>query len=219
MVENASKQKDLTNMVIGVIAVILVIVGIVGTINNNNKGDSENASNSSQVDDYIGKDAKQAHEALKGDGYDIKFKFDRANNGGFTDDGFQEYILQEFQSSSYNEMPFVVTGQSIAGKTITLKVEYSTAIESKQAQAQREEALEKKLGIAESMTACQQYGNRNYRDFKMHSILGKIAEYASDDDTWFLKYKVDANGYSDLTMECSVTGSSQSPVVKSFTIY
>lgn len=86
-------------------------------------------------------------------------------------------------------------------------------------QGAREEALESKLGVIEAMTACEQYGKQNYRNFKMHSVLGKIAEYASDDDTWFLKYKVDADGYEQLTMECYVTGTSDSPIVKQFTVY
>lgn len=212
-----------TNMAIWVnslLVMILIIAGVVGVINhNNNKGGDENQSSNSHVDDYVGKDAREAYNTLEAAGYDVRFVFDRANNGGFTEDGFQEYILQEFDIDSYSELPYVVTGQSANGKTITLKVDYSTVVESNNAQAQREEALEKKLGIVESMTACQQYGERNYSGFKMHSILGKIAEYASDDDTWFLKYTVDADGRKNMTMECSVTGTSANPAVKSFMIY
>lgn len=220
MVENTNKSKNLTNMIIGGIVVAVIIAGVVGAINGNNKnGDSKSTQNSSQVDDYTGKDAKVAYETLKNSGYDVKFVFDRNNNGGFTEEGLQEYVKQEFDSGSYDEMPFTVIKQSATGKTVTLTIEYASAIESENAQKARESALESKLGIVESMTACQQYGERNYRDFKMHSIVGKIAEYASDDDTWFLKYTADANGYKNMTMECYVTGTSSSPVIKSFNIY
>lgn len=169
--------------------------------------------------DYTGVDAKQAYEELLADGHAIKFSFDRNNNGGFSEDDFQDFVIKSFSSDNYAEMPFTVTKQSTSGEKVNLSIDYTMSVEAEQDQSARNEALEKKLGVAEAMTACKLYGERNYRDFKLHSILGKIAEYASDDDTWFLKYTVDANGYNDLTMECHVTGTSESPVVEGFSIY
>ena len=98
-------------------------------------------------------------------------------------------------------------------------VEYKSALESSAAQAAREENLEKRLSIISAMSACDLYGQRNYRDFKMHSIVGKIAEYASDDNTWFLKYYVDADGYTNRAMECYVTGTTDNPVVTKYLVY
>lgn len=192
-----------------IIGFILFIIGIanLGSVKTTN------------ISDYTNKDAKQAYNELSQAGYEVKFIFDRNNNGGFTQEDFQQYVLDSISSKSYDEMPFTVTKQSAEGKKVSLSVEYASALEASKTQGAREEALESKLGVIEAMTACEQYGKQNYRNFKMHSVLGKIAEYASDDDTWFLKYKVDADGYEQLTMECYVTGTSDSPIVKKFTIY
>lgn len=83
----------------------------------------------------------------------------------------------------------------------------------------KEELLEEKLGFVESITACELYGKRQYSDFKIHSVLGKIAQEVVDDDTWFIKYTVDANGRENLVMECSVTGTTDNPQVKNFIVY
>lgn len=201
-----------------IVLAVFICIGAMNTSKQNGDGGNE-PSQAANTTDYTNKDAKQAYDELLEAGYEVKFMFDRNNNGGFTEDNFQEYILDSFSSESYTEMPFIVTRQSADSSKVTLYVEYASAIEADQAQKARQEALEAKLGIVEAMTACEQYGKQNYRDFDMHSILGKIAENASDDDTWFLKYTVDADGYEDLTMECYVTGTSDNPVVKQYNVY
>lgn len=203
------------------VIIAIVFIGIFGaSASKKQEGGSDSVQGSNiEIGDYIGKDAKEVYESLTNNGYEVKFVFARPNNGGFSEDGFQQYVIECFESESYAEMPFIVTDDSRNGKKITLTIEYSLTVESNKAQEARDAALEAKLGIVESMTACQQYGKANYSGFNMHSVAGKIAEYAKDDNTWFLKYKVDANGYENLTMECSVTGTTASPVVESFVVY
>ena len=59
--KNRGKNSDRTSMIIGAIAAIVIIAGVVGVINNNNKkANNDGTSNTSQVDDYVGKNAKQA---------------------------------------------------------------------------------------------------------------------------------------------------------------
>lgn len=171
------------------------------------------------IDDYTGKDVKGAYAELTGNEYEVEFVFDRNNNGGFTKDGFQEFVLNEIDSDSYKEDTLVITKQTNLGKKVTLYVDYASAVSADKEKEANEASLEEKLSIVESMTACERYGEQNYRDFKIHSILGKIAEYASDDDTWLLKYTVDADGYKDLTMECYVTGTTANPQVENFIVY
>ena len=192
-----------------IIGAIVCVIGLasLGSTKNKNLGN------------YIDKDAKQAYNELSESGYEVKFIFDRDNNGGFTQEKFQEYVLESISSESYAEMPFTVTKQSASGKTISLCVEYASALEAGESQKTREETLESKLSDIEAMTACDQYGKQNYRNFKLHSIVGEIAKYASDDDTWFFKYKVDADGHEQLTMECYVTGTTDNPIIKEFNIY
>lgn len=83
----------------------------------------------------------------------------------------------------------------------------------------KEDRLEKKLSSVNALTACELYGEQNYQNFSIHKILGQIAEYAYDEDTWYMKYSVDYNGYENRAMECYVTGTSENPVVSKFLVY
>lgn len=178
------------------------------------------STSQTEVKDYTGKDAKKAYEELKAAGYNIKFIFDRPNQGGFTDESFQDFVLNDsFASASYTEMPFVVKSQQNMDKNVYLYIDYGSVVESENNQAAMEAKLEEKLSIVSAMTACEQYGKRNYRNFKMHSIVGKISEYASDENTWFLKYSVDYDGYKNRAMECYVTGTTAAPEVSKFLVY
>lgn len=182
----------------------------------------DDKSNSSQQTfiDYSGQDAKKAYTELLEKGYSVKFAFDRNNNGGFTEEQLQDFVINDsFKSASYNEMPFVVTRQALNDKSVTLYIEYGSVDETNKNQANREQTLEEKLSIVSAMTACEMYGKGNYRNFKIHSIVGKITEGAYDDNTWYLKYYVDANGYENKTMECYVSGTTDNPSVTNFLVY
>ena len=203
-----------------IIAIIIIGVGGSGfSQKKENGGTAENTASETktEIKDYTNQDAKTAYDELVNNGYSVRFMFDRNNNGGFTEDGFQEYVKESFDGSTSSS--FVVTKQKTNNKDVTLYVDFSSIVEQDKEKEERGRKLEEKLGIVESMTACRQYGERNYRNFKIHSVVGKIAEYASDDDTWFLKYYVDAEGYNNKTMECYVTGTSNSPVVTKFIVY
>jgi hypothetical protein len=183
----------------------------------NNETNSNSVTNNEK--NYIGSDAKVAYSELIASGYTVKFVFDRPNNAGFTEEQLQQTMLSDFESASYDEMPYVITKQSILYNTATLYVEYKSVVELNEAQATREENLSRVLSIESAMSACELYGQQNYSSFKMHSIVGRIAEYASDDSTWFLKYYVDADGYTNKAMECYVSGTTSSPVVTRYLVY
>lgn len=176
-------------------------------------------SSSIEIEDFSGKGALPAYNKLKNDGFNVKFVFDRTNNGGFSDEDFQSFVISSFNSSQYSEMPFVITRQESYGKDVTLYIDYLDVVNSNNKQIQRESNLESRLSIVSAMSACDLYGQAHYKNFKLHGVLGKIAEYASDDNTWFLKYYVDANGYSNKNMECYVSGTTNSPAVTKFVIY
>ncbi|MBR2753638.1 hypothetical protein IKF28_02860 [Candidatus Saccharibacteria bacterium] len=201
--------------------IIIIFIGMIyGGSNNEQDNNEPSGQGETELKDYVGQDAKNAYDELTAGGYSVKFVFDRKNNGGFSEEQFQDYVINDsFGSKSYSEMPFIVTKQSNNNKTVTLSIDYKTAIEANNKQQAREAKLEEKLGSVEAMTACKQYGKRNYRNFKLHDITGKMAEYPSDDNTWLFKYYVDANGYKNMTMECYVTGTSENPKVSKFMIY
>lgn len=172
------------------------------------------------IKDYTNQDAKVAYEELTSEGYSVRFLFDRNNNGGLSEEEFQKYVVDDsFGSESYKDMPFIVSKQKNDGKTVTLSIEYKSVIDAENKQSAMEEKLEEKLNVASALTACEQYGGRNYGNFKIHTILGQIAQNASDENTWFLKYSVDAGGFTDLNMECYVTGTTDNPQVTSFVVY
>lgn len=77
---------------------------------------------------YVGSDAKATYNELISGGYTVKFVFDRPNNAGFTEEQLQSVMLSDFKSASYDEMPYVVTRQSIFGKTATLYIEYKDVV-------------------------------------------------------------------------------------------
>lgn len=80
--------------------------------------------------------------------------------------------------------------------------------------------LEDKLGVVDSWYAVQSYGKGVYgSDFKVHFIIGAIAEEAWDEDTWFLKAECDVHGESGYMVEAKVTGTSDNPVVVDFFVY
>ncbi len=204
--------------------VILFIVGVF-TRTDDNKNETSTTSNNNTstqqtINDYSGQDAKKAYTELLEKGYSVKFVLDRNNNGGFTEEQLQDFVINDsFKSTSYSEMPFIVKRQISNDKTITLYIEYGSVDEANKNQVNREQALEEKLSIVSAMTACEMYGKSNYRNFKMHSIVGKIAESAYDDNTWYLKYYVDADGYKNKAMECYVSGTTENPSVTKFLVY
>ena len=224
--------EDKKNNSKGFLIAFVVVIAVVGTLayqatkkdDNNGQpaGGSSEASTETKTEtlpNYVGQDAKVVYAELINKGYTVKFKFDRNNNGGFSEEDFQSFVSETFASEYYNETPFVVTGQAAYEKTATLYIEFKSINESENSQKNREAQLEAKLSINNATAACRMYGERYYRNFKMHSILGRLAEYAVDDDTWFIKYTVDYNGYKNRAMECYVTGTSGAPVIKDFKVY
>lgn len=95
----------------------------------------------------------------------------------------------------------------------------SSSSSSSSASDAKKNELEKKLGSVYALTACEEYGKKNYRDFDIHKILGMVAEEAVDSDTWFFEYEVSADGYDGKHMKCFVTGTSDSPKVTNFSVY
>ena len=214
------------------VIIVLFLVGFSSAFTDKDKTEtkdtSKNAGSAQKVEeptsepvrDYTGQDAQIAYLSLKSLGFSVKFAFDRANNGGFTDEDFQDFVINDsFGSSSYKDMPFVVMRQDVNDKSVTLYIDYGEVVASNNRQANREANLEKRLSKTSAMTACDVYGQRNYKNFKLHGVTGRVAEFASDDNTWYMKYYVDYDGYKDRSMECYVTGTTSSPTVVKFRVY
>jgi hypothetical protein len=93
------------------------------------------------------------------------------------------------------------------------------------AAASMEQNLTRILDPYDALYALQDYGEWEYPyGFKIHTIVGMLARYPYDENTWFLKYTCDvtnANGATakNLTVEGMVTGTSANPQVIYFVVY
>ena len=100
-------------------------------------------------------------------------------------------------------------------KSVEVTLELTSNIEANK----QEEKLKEKLDTGTAWGAAKAYGKEQYGDdFDLHYLTGKIAQYADDKDTWFLKAECEVNGQEG-TCEAKVTGTSDNPKVISFDVY
>lgn len=100
-------------------------------------------------------------------------------------------------------------------KTVVVELLLKENLESAKAEA----ALEEKLTVVSAWLAAKNYGKSLYgEDFKIHNFAKKIAEYAQDENTWFLKAKCTVAG-AEKTCEVLVSGTTDAPEVTSFDVY
>lgn len=105
-------------------------------------------------------------------------------------------------------------------KAVKVNLISKSTIESQK----EEEALSKKLEVGYAWVAVKNYGKSMYPyGFKLHSILGRIAEEPKDENTWFLKATCDVTNIygakGKFTCEAEVTGTTENPEVISFVVY
>lgn len=84
--------------------------------------------------------------------------------------------------------------------------------------------LDAKLDCTTAWIAAEQYGKYEYPyGFKLHYIVGRLAEEPADENTWFLKAECTVeNAYGNKlkgTCEAKVTGTTDNPKVVSFYCY
>lgn len=107
-----------------------------------------------------------------------------------------------------------------ADKTVTANIVLTSNLEA----AGAEDTLSAKLDTGASWTAVEDYGEVQYPyGFELHYLMGKIAEEAYDENTWFLKAECTVTNESGAkvegTCEAKVTGTTDAPQVTEFTVY
>lgn len=107
-----------------------------------------------------------------------------------------------------------------ADKTVTANIVLTSNLEA----AGAEDALSAKLDTGAAWTAVEDYGEVQYPyGFELHYLMGKIAEEAYDENTWFLKAECTVTNESGAevegTCEAKVTGTTDAPQVTEFTVY
>ena len=159
--------------------------------------------------------AIDAYDKLTTDGYSVQVLHAASKqdfSGEFEVDGLDWLI------SGYD-------GLDAAKKKVTIYIDTQEGMDQRAANDAVSAALEEKLPASYAWTAVKNYGDEQYPyGFKLHDIMGVLAETAQDENTWFLKASCDVtNEYGskekDLVCEAEVTGTKDNPEVLSFLVY
>lgn len=126
-----------------------------------------------------------------------------------TQRGFQVVRIGEVDSGSMN---------------VVLYVDSITNMKEKQDKEDRQNSLTEKLDPFYAWYAVEDYGDTQYPyGFKLHYIMGQLAQEPIDENTWFLKATCTVeNAYgnkSEMTCEAKVTGTTDNPSVIEFNVY
>lgn len=109
-------------------------------------------------------------------------------------------------------------------KTVTVRINTQENIDAQIAEENKRKALEEKLPVEYAWQAVEQYGETQYPyGFDLHWMIGKLAEEADDENTWFLKAECKVKNAYGATMqgncEAQVTGTQDNPQVTYFMVY
>lgn len=168
-----------------------------------------------QVDAVVGRPAAEANGALADLGYAVSFE--HASLG-------ENYSAETLP----DEIAWVISGVKTLDRkqmSVTLLVNTQENIDAEAAQKAMQERLSAKLQPSYAWQAAEAYGKTQFiYGFKLRSAIGKLAETAVDENTWYLKatckvtneYGVKAK---NLTCEAKVTGTNENPQVVEFNVY
>lgn len=153
-----------------------------------------------QLAELKGKTVKEGKQALDATGYTVQY----LNQGeDFTEfiDSFDDNIIKDIEVDD-------------SAKQIVVNILPKDLYEADNAEAK----LEQTLPQATAWSAVKKYGEEQYKEFKLHNLVGVIYAGAEDESTWFLKCECTVDG-EDKVCEAKVTGTEASPEVTSFDVY
>lgn len=133
-------------------------------------------------------------------------------SAAYTDDDLTNWTVTDIKSFNAND------------KTIELIINTNENIAANAAASATRETLENKLSAGAAWDVTEAYGKSQYSyGFKLHYIMGKLAEEAVDENTWFLKASCtvtnEYNAKLEATCEATVTGTSDNPQITNFIVY
>lgn len=184
---------------------------------NKDSAEKKQAEIENKLKTFEGKSVTEMETYLTSIGYTAKYVADN------TGDDFTEAIRTD--EDTKNLFAVVSVSQiDHAKKSVNVRILGKDYIDAQNQQQIMDDALDQKLDRYVAWEAVVTYGKRQYPGgFKVHYIVSKIAEYASDENTWFLKALCDVtiNGvkYKGLNCEARVTGTTDNPQVIYFQVY
>lgn len=159
---------------------------------------------------------------------------DLMNELGYTAEYEHEYShmdltgeLAAHSDEELNGAGFIITGikeMNSQEKTITMYVNTNENIERVEGQKATQKVLEENFDPSVAMAALELYGKSQCPyGFKLHGIVGKLAETPVDENTWFMKYKCEVTNAAgekvSMTCEAKIKGPEDNPTVYDFYLY
>lgn len=163
---------------------------------------SDKKTDTEKLKELTGKSLTKAMKRIKKMGYKATYLADGVDFTEFIDSVKDDY-----------------TTGSIKVDEDSKTVEVTLALTANLEDAEAEKELAKKLEIGSAWGAAEKYGKSEFgKSFDLNYLVGKIAEYADDENTWFLKAECEVNGV-DMICEAKVTGTTDDPEVVFFDVY
>ncbi|WP_305150983.1 hypothetical protein [uncultured Dubosiella sp.] len=113
---------------------------------------------------------------------------------------------------------FVVKSVTMDGDKATIDLRTASGWEADNQADTEKKALQEKLPEGDAFTAMEDYGERNYKDFKVRQLMDHISTSVYDENTWLLKYNCEVDGYKK-TLEALITYKDGRPEVVGFNLY
>lgn len=169
------------------------------------------------LDSLVNKPLSDAVNKIKELGLTAKYYNELA--GDRTEDvaKFNEEQLNEWAISEIKEL-------KPEEKTVTLVFDTPESIKLTEEKKTNEKILEDKLSSGHAWQAVKEYGENEYPyGFKVHYIKDVKAQYAKDQNTWYLKATCTVtnmyNAKQELTCEAEVSGTNDNPKVEKFNVF
>lgn len=197
-----------------------------------NEVESDNSAEQESVSTEKNEEEKAAEEAAK------KAEEEKATLESYSEKPVSEFItkVQELgYTATYNDdgvdfteiIPDMQADYSVDtvevdtdNKTVTVELVANSVLQTQK----MTDALNEKLPSSACWVAAENYGESQYPyGFELHYFMGKIAEEAYDENTWFLKAECTVTNMfgaeADGICEVMVTGTEDAPQVTSFNVY
>ncbi|HJB45999.1 MAG TPA: PASTA domain-containing protein [Candidatus Mediterraneibacter surreyensis] len=130
----------------------------------------------------------------------------------YTEDELSKWIVTDIKSFD------------IDNKTIEIVVNTKENVAANEANKNMLNTLQNKLGASYAWQTVEKYGEDQYPyGFELHYIMGKLAEEALDENTWFLKASATVTNAvgteAEMTCEAKVSGTNEAPQIVDFIVY
>ncbi len=176
------------------------------------------------TEQYAEDEAKSIAEPLVGK--NCEEAVTQFENAGWTVKTALKKTGHEYSAEEREDLDLLTTGYEVTDdekKEVTLYVNTQFNIDADKQKEEMAAALSEKLDRDTAIEAAKTYGKAAY-PYGFRVKIGSTTTSVRDENTWFVKGSCNVtNEYGakakDLTFECKVTGTNESPTVNEFMVY